>query len=128
MIPVEIEPERVERYRESRDHRFTGTEQSDYDSLKARGRTLYDELRWYRGYGHPEAFAQAREAHGLKSGLPAELMTVEDAVKLYNGLRQRGNDHGIIGACRELERVYGRACLPSLEDLLARRAELSREA
>lgn len=60
---------RVLTYEHTLDHRFTPEQQEQYDSLKAAGRTEYDELRWYRGYSHELAFERALEAHGLKRTL-----------------------------------------------------------
>lgn len=51
-----------------RDHGFTGTEQAEYDSLKARGRTMYDHLRWFHGASHDSAYAEALVAFGSKTG------------------------------------------------------------
>lgn len=51
-----------------RDHNFTGCQQSDYDSLKASGRTYYDELRWQLDATHAEAFKLAVDKYGFKNG------------------------------------------------------------
>ena len=48
------------------DHGFTGTEQAEYDSLRHRGRTMYDHLRWFHGKSHAEAHAEALAAFGSK--------------------------------------------------------------
>lgn len=48
------------------DHGFVGTQQAEYDSLSARGRTAYDKLRWYDDESHDVAFALAMEEHGFK--------------------------------------------------------------
>ena len=51
------------------DHRFTPEEQAEYDSLKAAGRTFYDDARWNEGATHEQAFADARYAYGLKRSM-----------------------------------------------------------
>jgi len=48
------------------DHHFTGDEQAQYDSLKHRGRSMYDDLRWHHGKSHDEAYAEALATHGSK--------------------------------------------------------------
>ena len=50
-----------------RDHHFTGTEQAEYDSLRWRGRSMYDDLRWNEDKSHAEAYAAALAAHGTKN-------------------------------------------------------------
>lgn len=49
------------------DHRFLGDENGEYDTLTARGRSYYDDLRWHNGYEHNDAFAEARRCYGVKS-------------------------------------------------------------
>lgn len=48
------------------DHNFTPEQRAEYDSLKWRGRDLYDTLRWHDKCGHNEAFGRAKHAHGVK--------------------------------------------------------------
>ncbi len=48
-----------------RNHHFTGDEQAQYDSLRHRGRSLYDDLRW-SGATHEAAYAEALSTHGSK--------------------------------------------------------------
>lgn len=48
------------------DHEFTGTQQSEYDSLSSRGRTMYDVLRWTENETHARAFTRALNEHGLR--------------------------------------------------------------
>ena len=50
----------------SRHHEWAEGEQADYDSLKASGRSLYDNLRTQFNWGHNGAFTAAREKFGLK--------------------------------------------------------------
>ncbi len=45
-------------------HHFTGTQQEEYDSLSARGRSAYDHYRWYDKDSHENAYAQALVAFG----------------------------------------------------------------
>lgn len=52
-----------------KNHHFTGDQQAQYDSLHHRGRTHYDEQRWYGGVSHEEAWASAFELHGLKNAI-----------------------------------------------------------
>lgn len=63
---MEARTVRVPRYAATLDHRFSGDEQREYDSLKAAGRSRYDSLRWYGGMGHVPAFARARAGYGSK--------------------------------------------------------------
>jgi len=51
------------------DHHFTGDQQAQYDSLHARGRTHYDEQRWYGGEDHLTAWASAFKLYGLKNSM-----------------------------------------------------------
>lgn len=70
-----------------RDHHFTGNEQTEYDSLNAKGRSAYDRYRWYDKDSHAHAFEQAKELHGLKS--PALRKLEFDLVMLQLGLDPR---------------------------------------
>lgn len=47
-------------------HHFEGTQQVEYDSLSAKGRTAYDELRWYADYPHNVALMVAKAVYGTK--------------------------------------------------------------
>lgn len=47
-------------------HEWSGNQQSEYDSLQALGRTLYDQLRTRLGLAHDVAFEFARTNVGLK--------------------------------------------------------------
>ncbi len=49
-----------------RDHHFTPTQKREYDSLRARGRSMYDDLRWNENATHADAFRDARYSYGLK--------------------------------------------------------------
>ncbi len=49
-----------------RDHHFTPTQKREYDSLRARGRSMYDDLRWNESASHNDAFRDARYSYGLK--------------------------------------------------------------
>lgn len=51
----------------SRDHNFTPEEKADYDSLNAKGRLLYDNLRTQYDIVHSQAYAWAVELYGAKS-------------------------------------------------------------
>lgn len=62
-----LKPERVLRYAETTDHRFTADEQADYDSLRAAGRSMYDDLRWHEGYDHETAMRDALHSYGRKN-------------------------------------------------------------
>lgn len=48
------------------DHGFTAWQQGEYDSLHWKGRSYYDQLRWYHGFAHDEAFSLAMATHGPK--------------------------------------------------------------
>lgn len=50
----------------NRDHAFSGHEQAEYDSLKAAGRSYYDDLRWTYGFSHHNAYMAALETYGTK--------------------------------------------------------------
>lgn len=50
-------------------HNFTGKQQTAYDCLCARGRTLYDQLRTQYGVSHGDAFGAALTRHGLSKVL-----------------------------------------------------------
>lgn len=50
----------------SRNHEFTGNEQREYDMLKARGRTLYDNLRTQFNIEHVPAYVWALDLYGKK--------------------------------------------------------------
>lgn len=50
----------------SRDHEFVGSEQSEYDALKAAGRTLYDNLRTQYDWDHMMALNVAVREYGKK--------------------------------------------------------------
>lgn len=51
----------------SRPHEWLAGEQADYDSLKSRGRTLYDNLRTQFDVGHADAYTVAGEQHGARA-------------------------------------------------------------
>jgi hypothetical protein len=74
-----------------RDHGFVGTQQADYDSLHAKGRSLYDSLRHEKKTSHEDAFLAARQQFGLKHPLlrgivPGIWVTfVGDDAKTYRG-------------------------------------------
>jgi hypothetical protein len=57
---------RSKRYEDTTDHRFTPDEQKQYDSLRAQGRDMYDDLRWFEGYDHDIAFRDAAHSYGYK--------------------------------------------------------------
>jgi hypothetical protein len=57
---------RVARYADTTDHRFTPQEQAEYDSLRAQGRSMYDDLRWHEGYDHATALRDAKHSYGTK--------------------------------------------------------------
>lgn len=52
----------------SREHLWEAGQQAQYNSLAARGRTLYDNLRTKYDVSHGDAFAVALEFHGRKTG------------------------------------------------------------
>lgn len=52
-----------------RDHHFTAEQKADYDSLRAAGRSLYDDLRWHKNATHAEAFDAAAATYGFKKVL-----------------------------------------------------------
>lgn len=50
----------------SRSHHWAAGEQAEYDALKHRGRTLYDNLRTQFDLDHATAYTAAAERHGVK--------------------------------------------------------------
>lgn len=47
----------------SQDHHFAGSEENEYLTLSAKGRTLYDNLRTQFGIGHGTAITYANLTH-----------------------------------------------------------------
>lgn len=50
----------------SRSHDWADGEQAEYDSLRHRGRSLYDNLRTQFDVSHADAFKAASAYHGTK--------------------------------------------------------------
>jgi hypothetical protein len=70
-----------------KDHHFTLSEQLEYDSLNAKGRTYYDRMRWYESATHGVAFQEAKSVCGLKS---KELTELEGQLAMIqNGIDPR---------------------------------------
>lgn len=84
----------------SASHVWTGKQQAEYDSLRASGRTLYDNLRTQFGKSHDAAYTAAVQTFGRKpESIERELRQrdlfglTDDQHAQYVARRRDGDDH-----------------------------------